>query len=184
VEKVFYITFKQDGRKVEEKAGRQYADNMTPAKAAAVRAERIEGKRKSRLELRQEAEERRQAEANRWTFSRLWEEYRRQRPMNKALATDDNRFKLHLAPVLGEKTPEEALTSDTDRLRVPAPKEAGSANRQARPGPPQADYPVRREEGALFGPGPPPTFNRNASGGQQAHRGPGRRRVGKPVDRH
>jgi hypothetical protein len=45
-EKVFYIVFKHDGKVIEEKCG-QYADNMTEAKAARYRAERIENKRSS-----------------------------------------------------------------------------------------------------------------------------------------
>ncbi len=41
-EKIFYILFKKDGRLYEEKVGRQYADDMTDARAARIRAERIE----------------------------------------------------------------------------------------------------------------------------------------------
>ena len=51
-ERVYYIVFKQDSKVVEEKVGRQYADDMTPAKASGIRAERIEGKRASRKEIR------------------------------------------------------------------------------------------------------------------------------------
>ena len=47
-EKVFYIVFKRDGKVIEEKVGRQYADDMTQATAARYRAERIENKRPSR----------------------------------------------------------------------------------------------------------------------------------------
>jgi len=43
-EKIFYITYRRDGRLIEEKAGRQFSDRMTPAKASRMRAERIEGK--------------------------------------------------------------------------------------------------------------------------------------------
>ena len=38
-EKVYYVVFKKDGKVYEEKVGRQYADDMTPAKAAMIRAE-------------------------------------------------------------------------------------------------------------------------------------------------
>ena len=40
-ERVYYIVFKQDGKVIEEKVGRQYADDMTPARASGIRAERI-----------------------------------------------------------------------------------------------------------------------------------------------
>ena len=61
LEKVFYIVFKKAGKVMEEKAGRQFKDDMTPAKAARIRAERIEGKRQSRKEIRErQAAKRRQ----------------------------------------------------------------------------------------------------------------------------
>lgn len=49
-EKVYYIVFKKAGKVLEEKAGRQYADDMTAAKTARIRADRIEGRRESRKE--------------------------------------------------------------------------------------------------------------------------------------
>jgi len=41
-ERIYYITSRRDGKRVEEKAGRQFQDAMTPAKASRIRAERIE----------------------------------------------------------------------------------------------------------------------------------------------
>ena len=61
-ERVYYIVFKKDGKVLEEKVGRQYADDITMARAAGIRAERIEGKRLSRKEIRQKEEARRKAE--------------------------------------------------------------------------------------------------------------------------
>jgi len=43
-EKIYYIRYKKDGKAIEEKAGRQYKNDMTPAKAAGIRGERIQGK--------------------------------------------------------------------------------------------------------------------------------------------
>ncbi|MGD9083197.1 MAG: site-specific integrase, partial [Desulfobacterales bacterium] len=53
-EKVYYVVYKKNGKVHEEKAGRQFADDMTPAKAAGIRAELIEGKRLTRKEKRKE----------------------------------------------------------------------------------------------------------------------------------
>ncbi|RQW79464.1 MAG: site-specific integrase, partial [Geobacter sp.] len=53
-ERVYYIVFKKDGKFHEEKVGRQYADDMTAARAARIRGERIENKRQSRKEIREE----------------------------------------------------------------------------------------------------------------------------------
>jgi len=117
-EKVFYIVFKKDGKVLEEKVGRQFADDMTPAKAASIRSQRIEGKRVSPKEKRRVEKERKIAEDSRPTMTRLWDEYKRQRPVDKSLRTDDGRFHLHLAPYFGGKTPAEIISLDVDRIRV------------------------------------------------------------------
>jgi integrase len=117
-EKVYYIVFKKDGKVHEEKAGRQFADDMTPARAAGLRSERIENKRPSRKELRQQAEAQRQAETNRWTIERLWNEYELQRPNSKGLRTDKNRYENYLKGPFGSKEPKDLIQLDVDRLRL------------------------------------------------------------------
>lgn len=121
-EKVFYILFKKDGKILEEKVGRQFVDDMTPARAAGIRAERIEGKRPSRKEIKEEREAQehalKEAEANRWTITRLWEEYKRGTPGLKGIVTDENRFEKHIKPIFGDKQPHELVPLDVDRLRV------------------------------------------------------------------
>ena len=44
-ERTYYMVYRKDGRQIEEKAGRQFQDSMTPGRAARIRAECIEGKR-------------------------------------------------------------------------------------------------------------------------------------------
>lgn len=114
-ERVFYIVFKKAGKVYEEKAGRQYADDMTPAKAARVRADRIEGRRQSRKEKR-EAEK--AAKAGKWTLSLLWDEYEKNKPESKAIKVDKSRFGKHIKPSLGGKEPHDIIRLDVDRLRV------------------------------------------------------------------
>ena len=118
LERVYYIVFKKDGKAIEEKVGRQYADDMTPAKAARIRAERIEGKRLSRKGLREQKQALMEAADNRWTFDRLWEEYKGQKPGLKGLITDENRYVNHLKPVFGDKEPMEIVPLDVDRVRI------------------------------------------------------------------
>jgi len=117
-EKIFYIRYRKAGKMIEEKAGRQFQDDMTPARANNIRAERIEGKRLSRKEERAVREAEKQAEANRWTINRLWEEYKARRPGLKGLVTDENRYMNHIAPVFGDKEPQELAPFDVDRLRL------------------------------------------------------------------
>ena len=124
-QKVYYIVFKKDGKVIEEKAGRQYADDMTPARANGIRAERIEGKRLSRKEIKdlKEAQEQaeKDAEANRWTIDRLWEEYKRQHII-KGLVQDENRYAKHIQPLLADKEPHNLVPLDVDRLRLTVSK--------------------------------------------------------------
>ena len=63
-EKVYYAVFKRDGKTVEAIVGRQYRDNMTPAKANIKRGELIEGRDTTRAEKRTEAQKR----CGRWTI--------------------------------------------------------------------------------------------------------------------
>jgi integrase len=118
VEKVFYVVFKQNGKVVEEKVGRQYVDDMTPARAARVRAERIEGKRQSRKEIREQEEAARRAEQERWTIARLWEQYKATNPEVKAISKDEDRFRRYLKDTVGMKEPGELVPLGVDRLRM------------------------------------------------------------------
>jgi integrase len=111
-EKVFYIVFKKVGKVYEEKVGRQYADDMTPARAARIRAERIEGKRQSRKEIRETAAE------IKWTVDRLWQQYISDKPNTKGFSTDRYRYQKFIRSPLGEKEPSAIAQIDTHRLRI------------------------------------------------------------------
>jgi integrase len=117
-EKIFYIVFKKDGKVYEEKIGRQYADKTTAAKAAIARSERIEGRRQSRKEIREDKKAAKIAEAGKWTLDKLWEEYEANRPDSKSINTDKGRFEKYLSPSFGTKEPHEIIRLDADRLRV------------------------------------------------------------------
>jgi len=115
-EKIFYITYRRNGKLVEEKAGRQFSDATTPAKASRIRAERIEGKSLSNKARREEKA--RQKAIKEWTIKRIWEEYKSTHPLTKGIKSDDGRFKLHIEPTLGDKKFEEVAPLDLDRLRI------------------------------------------------------------------
>jgi integrase len=111
-EKVYYVVFKRDGKVIEEKVGRQFANAMTDAKASRIRAERIENKRKSRKELREAAK------ATRWTIEALWKDYKEKHPNLKSLNRDESRFRHDIEDKLGKKEPCELVPLDIDRLRL------------------------------------------------------------------
>ena len=77
-ERIFYIRYRTPGGKmVEEKAGRTgKPDSMTPAKARAIREDRLRGKDLPN-KVRREAERAEKAvEATRYTFEALWTAYK------------------------------------------------------------------------------------------------------------
>jgi integrase len=117
-EKVYYIIYRRQGKLIEEKAGRQYQDDMTPARASNLRTGRIEGKLPSNKEKRLANKVDRQAELNKWTIDRLWQQYKESKPNIKGIVTDQNRFDLYISPNFGSKEPSELVALDVHRLRV------------------------------------------------------------------
>lgn len=117
-EKVFYIVFKKDGKVIEEKVGRQFVDNMSEAKAARIRSDRIEGKQQSRKEIRETREALKRQENNRWTLNRLFSEFCDNKPFLRGLNFEKSRYNIHIHPVLGDKEPQELSPFDFDRLRI------------------------------------------------------------------
>ena len=106
-QKCFYILFKSAGKLHEEKCGLQYENDMTPSRAARIRAQRIENQRPSPKERREHA---------RWTFTALMDEYAR-RKAQKVNHADVSRFKHYIEPVLGNKRPDEITRKDVDKIR-------------------------------------------------------------------
>jgi integrase len=109
-EKSYYIIFKKDGKNIEEHVGYQYRDNMTPAKASKIRGERIEHRRKSRKQLRQE-----QA-ATAWTFQKLWTHYTKKRGEDTINSADKSRYNTYLKETIGNKSPVGLQPSDLDPI--------------------------------------------------------------------
>jgi integrase len=116
MERVYYIVFKKNGKVHEEKVGRQFVDDLTPARAAGIRSQRIEGKRPSRKEKREKALKKTQEK--KWTINRLWESYEATRTPGKSLAIDEGRYNKYLMPVFGDKEPKDLIRLDVDRLRI------------------------------------------------------------------
>ena len=110
-EKIFYIRYRKNGKMVEEKSGRQFQDDMTAARAARIRTQRIEGAASNQ-------ERREAAKQEVWTITRLWQEYSAHKPLTKSLTTDRSRFQKFIEPTLGKKEPQELSPLDVDRLRI------------------------------------------------------------------
>jgi len=116
-EKIFYIRYRKAGKMIGEKTGRQFQDDMTPARASRIRGERITGKQDTRQEMRGKARAMEEAEAGRWTINRLWQEYTAHKRI-KGLAQDRSRFEKYIKPFWGDKEPHEIQPLEVDRLRL------------------------------------------------------------------
>ncbi len=90
---------------------------MTAAKAAQIRAKRATKDQPSNQEKRDEKRAILQAQQNQWTIQRLWEEYKKSKPI-KSLQKDQQRFSYHIAAKFGNKEPSEIAPLDIDRLRI------------------------------------------------------------------
>jgi integrase len=111
-ERIYYIRYRRDGKEVEEPCGRQYQDDMTPARANQIRVEKMTGRKLSRKEARIEAA------AVKWTIGRLWQEYIGPKPKTKGFTTDRSRYQKFLQGSLGAKEPCEITMIEVHRLRI------------------------------------------------------------------
>lgn len=112
-DRIYYIRYYKNRKLVEEKAGRQLRDRMTPAKAHRLRVLRIEG----RLDSNEERREKVRAERNKMTIARIWEAFYDAKQENKSIRDDRNRWRKYLLKDFGNRMPEDLVTTDADRLR-------------------------------------------------------------------
>ena len=117
-EKIYYIRYRKNGKLIEEKAGRQFQDDMTPARASNLRGLKIEGKQPSNAEKRQADKELKAAENNKWTIDRLYKAYKKQNPQLKGWHTYESQYEKWLKPTFEKKEPEDILQLNVDRLRL------------------------------------------------------------------
>lgn len=122
-EKIFYIMYRnKEGKQIQEKAGRQFLNDMTAARAARVRVERMQGALSNR-EKREAAIAEKKAEEGKWTIQRLFDVYIQGRTSGKSLKTDKGRYEKYLKTHFGDTEPKNILAIDVDRLRIKLLKE-------------------------------------------------------------
>ena len=111
-EKIYYIRYRRDGKQVDEKAGRQYQDDMTPARASRIRVDRINGKELSNTEKREEKKK------EKWTIDKLWQTYKDNTQLSaKGVKVDECNYQKYIKPVFGDKIPTELCPMDIERLK-------------------------------------------------------------------
>ena len=128
VERIYYIAYRKDGKIIEEKAGRQFEDRMTPAKASDLRSHKKSGGMDSNFVKRAKLKALKIAKANHPTIQFLFDNYLEYKGDTlKGIISDKNRFDNHLQKVFGNKTPEEIDPLAVDRLRKQLSKELAPA---------------------------------------------------------
>jgi len=109
-ERSYYVTYREasTGKLKNVSVGRQFRDAMTPARAAAIRGELIEGKRMTKKDMRTE-------EAARPTIERLWQFYADANKHKSSIQID--RYRVKHFESLFSRTPQEISTAEVDALR-------------------------------------------------------------------
>jgi len=117
-ERIYYIRYRKDGKAIDEKVGRQFQNDMTPAKAARIRTNRVEGRDLTNAEKREVQKAAKEAEESRWTINKLWDQYCENNADNKSLKNEKLKYEKYIRSGLGEKEPCELVPLDVDRLRL------------------------------------------------------------------
>jgi integrase len=115
-DKIYYIDYRKDGKRIQEKAGRQ-SEGATPARAAQKRVDKIKGRVLSNKAQREAEEAAKKADESRWTVDKLWIEYRAGRNAGKGLQTDAGRYEKYLKSAFGDREPKDILALDIERLK-------------------------------------------------------------------
>ena len=105
-------------KKKAKSAGRQFADDMTPSRAARIRAELTEGKRLSRKEIRKHQEDMKRDQTNKRTIDRLWNLYKETLTNDNSSKSDEGRYNKHLKGPFENKEPKEMILLNVERLRL------------------------------------------------------------------
>jgi len=117
-ERIYYIRYRKAGKQIDEKAGRQFQDDMTAARASGMRADRIQGRQPTNKERRFALEAAKKAKQGRWTIDRLWKEYSANRTQTRTLQVDTGRYRKHIKAVFGHLEPHQIDALSVDRLRI------------------------------------------------------------------
>lgn len=112
-EKIYYIFYRLNGKQIEEKAGRQYADDMTPAKAAGIRADRMQRKELSNSEKREQKIIKAASQ-----LDSVFTLYCAAKIHKKSLSDEQSYYKNWIAPAIGSKRLDEITLSNLNKIRT------------------------------------------------------------------
>ena len=116
--KVYYIRYKRPGERkiIEDKLT---GIGWTPAKANSERTRRLERINNSNSERRAQEKAAKDSNFERPTLERLWVNYLKSKEDTlRGIITDKNRWKKHIKPEFGKKTPEELTPLEIEHFRM------------------------------------------------------------------
>lgn len=110
-EKTYYILYRKNGKLIEEPVGKQYRDDMTPAKAAQIRTRRIEGNELPNTEKRNVGK------TVGKTLDVIFEEYVNYKNHKHSTRQPEKaKYIKYIHPFYGSKNPAEITQKDFDTL--------------------------------------------------------------------
>lgn len=110
-EKIYYIKYRRGGKTTEEPVGRQFRDDMTPAKAAQIRTRRIEGGELSNKEQRSASVK------SSLSLDKIFSEYQsHSHHKQSTLDRESDRYSRRIKPKFGNRQPHEIRQADFDAV--------------------------------------------------------------------
>lgn len=119
-EKIYYIRYRIDNKLIEEKAGYQYRDAMTPLKAAFMRAARVERRELSNAAQRAQQVQRQQDIDSLPYVHSIWKVFcdtHSRKSANHAVNSADHSNIKRILPVFGTMLPSDLRTAHLEDFR-------------------------------------------------------------------
>jgi len=115
LERVYYIRYRQNDKLIEEKAGRQFVDNITAATANQIRIMRITGRESSNQQRRIDFEE---LQKGGMTIEKIWRQYKLSTTSSDGHQRAGSTFEKHLKDIFGNKYPQDLSKDMIDKFRM------------------------------------------------------------------
>jgi len=123
-EKIYYIIYRVDGRKIEENVGRELQDGMTARKASGIRDGRIRESGSRAKKAGGAAQPALPVPASgEWTIDQVWSKWLELNPDKDSAYKDSNRYKTHLEEPFGSRRPEDLDFLEVEEFRKKLRKE-------------------------------------------------------------
>jgi integrase len=114
-DKIYYISYKKDGRKIWDKIGRK-SEGFTKAKIRNERSFIVSGQKLSPLDKKRQ-KQKEEKHTKKWTFIQLWNYYRDNHDNYKGVSKEKGRFENYIQPVFGQREPRKLKATEVDSFK-------------------------------------------------------------------